>query len=287
MSLMIKTDTQASKPKYLKVGQVVAVRVTAGGTLYGITDTVAFDAAPAGGVTATGTLVVVGGAITGVAITNPGAGYLVAPTATITTATGSDAVLTAVIAPVVEDNSKIVFVDVAEAQKTTNRVKGIKTPGWTKISSKTVDGQVRNSAEVLVAMSVASATSGDAAEVPVARSDAPATSGDAADDLVVADADFAVTTQPVAQTVVAPDAVSFTVVVDPAIGATYQWQVQTAGAGAYVNIGPSGVYTGAKTDTLAISDSTGLNKNRYRVIALDDTGTASVTSKGAQLTVTA
>ena len=266
MSLMIKTDTQASKPKYLKVGQVVAVRVTAGGTLYGITDTVAFDAAPAGGVTATGTLVVVGGAITGVAITNPGAGYLVAPTATITTATGSDAVLTAVIAPVVEDNSKIVFVDVAEAQKTTNRVKGIKTPGWTKISSKTVDGQVRNSAEVLVAMSVASATS---------------------DDLVVADADFAVTTQPVAQTVVAPDAVSFTVVVDPAIGATYQWQVQTAGAGAYVNIGPSGVYTGAKTDTLAISDSTGLNKNRYRVIALDDTGTASVTSKGAQLTVTA
>ena len=280
MSLMIKTDTQASKPKYLKVGQVVAVRVTAGGTLYGIANTVAFDAAPAGGVTATGTLVVVGGAITGVAITNPGAGYLVAPTATITTATGSGAVLTAVIAPVVEDNSKIVFVDVAEAQKTTNRVKGIKTPGWTKVSSKTVDGQVRNSAEVLVAMSVASATSGGAAEVP-ARSDAPATSGDAAE------ADFAVTTQPVAQTVVAPAAVSFTVVVDPAAGATYQWQVQKAGAGAYVNIGPSAVYTGATTDTLAISDSTGLNKNRYRVIALDDAGTASVTSKGAQLTVTA
>ena len=265
-----KTDTQASKPKYLKVGQVVAVRVADGGTLYDADDTVAFDAAPAGGVTATGTLVVVGGAITRVTITNPGAGYLVAPTATITTARGSDAVLTAVIAPVVEDNSKIVFVDVAEAQKTTNRVKGIKTPGWTKVSSKTVDGQVRNFAEVLVAMSVASATSGDAA-----------------DDLAVADANFAVTTQPVAQTVVAPAAVSFTVVVDPATGATYQWQVQTAGAGAYVNIGPSGAYTGAKTDTLAISDSTGLNKNRYRVIALDDAGTASVTSKGAQLTVTA
>ena len=270
MSLWNKTDTQASKPKYLKVGQVVAVRVTDGGTLYDIANTVAFNDAPAGGVTATGTLVVVGGAITGVAITNPGAGYLVAPTATITTATGSAAVLTAVIAPVVEDNSKIVFVDVAEAQKSTNRVKGIKTPGWTKVSSKTVDGQVRNSAEVLVAMSVASATSDDAA-----------------DDLVVADANFAVTTQPVAQTVVAPAAVSFTVVVDPATGATYQWQVQTAGAGAYVNVGPSGVYTGATTDTLAISDSTGLNKNRYRVIALDDAGTASVTSKGAQLTVTA
>ena len=265
-----KTDTQASKPKYLKVGQVVAVRVADGGSLYDAANTVAFDAAPAGGVTATGTLVVVGGTITGVTITNPGAGYLVTPAATITTATGSGAVLTAVIAPVVEDNSKIVFVDVAEAQKTTNRVKGIKTPGWTKVSSKTVDGQVRNFAEVLVAMSVASATSGDAA-----------------DDLAVADADFVVTTQPVAQTVVAPAAVSFTVVVDPATGATYQWQVQTAGAGAYVNVGPAAAYTGATTATLAISNSTGLNKNRYRVIALNDTGTASVTSKGAQLTVTA
>ena len=270
MSLWNKTDTQASKPKYLKVGQVVAVRVTDGGTLYDIANTVAFDAAPAGGVTATGTLVVVGGAITAVAITNPGAGYLVAPTATITTATGSAAVLTAVFAPVVEDNSKIVFVDVAEAQKTTNRVKGIKTPGWTKVSSKTVAGQVRNSAEVLVAMSVASATSGDAT-----------------DDLVVADADFVVTTQPVAQTVVAPAAVSFTVVVNPAAGATYQWQVQTAGAGAYVNVANAGVYTGATTATLAVSNSTGLNKNRYRVIALNAAGTASVTSKGAQLTVTA
>ena len=268
-SLWNKTDTQASKPKYLKVGQVVSVRVTNGGTRYDSEDTVAFTVAP-GGVTATGNLVVVDGVITGVTITNPGAGYLVAPTATITTDSGTDAVLTAVIAPVVEDNSKIVFVDVAEAQKTTNRAKGIKTPGWTKVSSKTVDGQVRNSAEVLVAMSVASATSGDAA-----------------DDLVVADANFTVTTQPVAQTVVAPAGVSFVVVVDPSVGASYQWQVQTAGAGAYVNVGPTAVYSGAKTDTLTISNSTGLNKNRYRVIAMDDVRTASVTSKGAQLTVTA
>lgn len=270
MSLWNKTDTQASKPKYLNVGQVVSVRVTNGGTLYDSDDTVAFTAAPAGGVTVTGTLVVVNGVITGVTITNPGAGYLVAPTATITTATGSSAVLTAVIAPVVEDNSKIVFVDVAEAQKTTNRAKGIKTPGWTKVSSKTVDGQLRHSAEVLVAMSVASATSGDAA-----------------DDLIVADANFAITTQPAAQTVAAPNAVSFTVVVDPAASATYQWQVQTAGAGAYANVANGGVYSGATTATLAISNSTGLNKNRYRVIALNAAGTASVTSKGAQLTVTA
>ena len=270
MSLWNKTDTQASKPKYLKVGQVVSVRVTNGGSLYDSEDTVALTAAPVGGITATGTLVVDGGTITGVTITNPGAGYLVTPAATITTATGSGAVLTAVIAPVVEDNSKIVFVDVSEAQKTTNRVKGIKTPGWTKVSSKTVDGQVRNSAEVLVAMSVASATSGDAA-----------------DDLNVADANFTVTTQPVAQTVVAPAGVSFVVAVDPSAGASYQWQVQTSGAGAYANVTNGGVYSGATTSTLTISNSTGLNKNRYRVIALNASGTASVTSKGAQLTVTA
>lgn len=268
MSLWNKTDTQASKPKYLNVGQVVTVRVTDGGSLYDEANTVAFSAAPVGGVTATGTLVVVAGVITGVTITNPGAGYLVAPTATITTSTGSDAVLTAVIAPVVEDNSKIVFVDVAEAQKTTNRVKGIKTPGWTKVSSKTVDGQVRNFAEVLVAMSVASATSGDAA-----------------DDLIVADADFAVTTQPLAATVDAGDPASFVVVVNPSAGASYQWQVQTSGAGAYANVTNAGVHSGATTATLAISDVTGLNKNRYRVVALNAAGTASVTSKGAQLTV--
>lgn len=268
MSLWNKTDTQASKPKYINVGQVTAVRVTNGGTAYASGDTVAFTAAPAGGVTATGSLVVSDGVITGVTITNPGAGYVTAPTATITTSTGSGAVLATVVAPIVEDNSKIVFVDVAEAQKTTNRAKGIKTPGWTKVSSKTVDGQVRHFAEVLVAMSVASATSGDAA-----------------DDLVVADADFAVTTQPSAVTVDAGDPASFAVVVDPAAGASYQWQVQTAGAGAYANVTDAGVYSGATTATLAISDTTGLNKNRYRAIALNAAGTATVTSKGAQLTV--
>lgn len=268
MSLWGKTDTQASKPKYLKVGQISNVRVTNGGTLYAPGDTIAFTAAPAGGVTATGTLTIVGGIITGVAITNPGAGYTSVPNITITTATGSGAVLVAVKEPIAEDNSKIVFVDVAEAQKSTNRNKGIKTPGWTKVSSRVVDGQVRYAAEVLVAMSVASATSGDAA-----------------DDLIVADDNFAITTQPLAATVDAGDPASFVVVVNPSAGASYQWQVQTSGAGAYANVTDAGVYSGATTATLAISDVTGLNKNRYRVVALNAAGTASVTSKGAQLTV--
>lgn len=70
-----------------------------GGTLYAATDTVAFSAPPAGGIQATGTLVVdsTTGAITGVTLTNPGLGYTSAPTATITTSTGSGATITPAI----------------------------------------------------------------------------------------------------------------------------------------------------------------------------------------------
>lgn len=269
MSLWGKTDTQASKPKYLKVGQISNVRVTNGGTLYNSGDTIAFTAAPAGGVTATGTLTIVGGIIKGVVITNPGAGYTSVPNITITTATGSGAVLVAVKEPIAEDNSKIVFVDVAEAQKSTNRKKGIKTPGWTKVSSRVVDGQVRYAAEVLVAMSVAGAVSGDAS-----------------DDLIVADDNFAITTQPASVTVASPGAATFTIAVNPSAGASYQWQVQVNSTGSYANVTNGGVYSGSTTATLAISNSTGLNNNRYRAVVLNSGATASLTSKGAKLIVT-
>lgn len=63
--------------------QVVSVPVTTPGTGY-TTASVQFTAAPAGGVTATGTVAIVAGAIDHIVITNPGSGYLVAPTATLT-----------------------------------------------------------------------------------------------------------------------------------------------------------------------------------------------------------
>ena len=76
-------------------GQVLSVAVVAGGTGYTAGTAVTFSAPPAGGVQATG--VVVGtGTITGVAITNPGAGYLYPPLMTVTGGTG--AVLQATIA---------------------------------------------------------------------------------------------------------------------------------------------------------------------------------------------
>lgn len=77
-------------------GSVASVAIV-GGTGYAVTDTVTFAAAPAGGITATGTLVVTNGAITGVNFTNPGLLYTTAPLATINTSTGSGGSITATL----------------------------------------------------------------------------------------------------------------------------------------------------------------------------------------------
>ncbi|MDE1828262.1 MAG: hypothetical protein KGH65_03830 [Candidatus Micrarchaeota archaeon] len=83
--------------KNLGSGMISAVTITSGGTGYAAADTIAFTAAPAGGVTATGTLTLASGVITGVNINNPGLGYTAAPTITITTSTGSGASLSTTI----------------------------------------------------------------------------------------------------------------------------------------------------------------------------------------------
>ena len=163
--------------------------------------------------------------------------------------------------------AEVFFVSAEEAALATNKAKGITGAGWYKLTSKvTSDGVKRDFAECLVAMSIANAVSGDAA-----------------DDAYVADADLAFTTQPAGANVTAPAAASFTVVVTPSAGATYQWQVKV-GAAAYVNVTDAGVYSNATTATLNISDSTGLSGNKYRVVVTNAAGTATVTSKPATLT---
>ena len=62
-------------------GSVTGVTVTAGGSGYDNTSTVAFSA-PASGITATGTLQITSGVVTDVLITNIGSGYTSAPTLT-------------------------------------------------------------------------------------------------------------------------------------------------------------------------------------------------------------
>lgn len=75
---------------------VDSVTIGSGGTGYTGTPTVTFSAPPAGGVTATGTVTVSGGVITGVVITNAGSGYVTAPTVTFAGA-GTGATGTAVL----------------------------------------------------------------------------------------------------------------------------------------------------------------------------------------------
>lgn len=84
-------------------GSVEGCYITACGAGYDFvagTTTVAFTAAPPGGVTATGTVTVRDGLVVGITMTNKGRGYLVAPIATITDAgapPGAGAAATAVL----------------------------------------------------------------------------------------------------------------------------------------------------------------------------------------------
>lgn len=267
MALWNSTDTQAGKPKYLGLGQLKTI--TLDGTMTGYTSgSFTIGAPPGGGVQASATYIAEAGVITSFTITNPGAGYTTAPT--VTAAGGSGGVFASVLNPVAKvagANTSIIFVDQAEAQVPSNRAKGIKLPGWNKFTEY-VDAQanVRYKVECLIAMNTLLATSGDAA-----------------DDTIVGDVDFAITAQPVAATVTAPAATSFTVA---ATGSgAFQWQMRPAAGGAYTNVANGGVYTNATTATLNISNSTGLNGNRYRCIVANAATTASATSTGALLTV--
>jgi len=67
------------------LGLVLTTAVAAGGTGYTTAPTVAFSAPNIpGGVQATGTATIAGGAVTGITITNPGSGYTSAPSYTLT-----------------------------------------------------------------------------------------------------------------------------------------------------------------------------------------------------------
>lgn len=67
---------------------------------------------------------------------------------------------------------------------------------------------------------------------------------------------------------------------------SYQWQVSTNGGTSYSNVTNAGVYTGATTATLSISNVAGLNTYRYRVLVSSTGGAATATSSHGVLTVT-
>ena len=270
------SDRQDAKPKYLGLGQLQAINFTGTGTGYTNGASFTISAPPTGGVQATATAVVVGGSVTGATITNPGAGYSSATPPTVTLAGGSGQTFSPTIygaAKVAGANSNIVFVDQTEAQLADNRARGVKIPGWTKITN-TIDnaGNPRYRVETLVAMTQ---TAGVAL--------------DAADDVLVADVTGnPITVQPTNQTTVTGGA-TFTITVS-GTGQTYQWQVKAVGASQYVNV-PAGAlasitYAGGTTASLTVSGATSAliaNGTRVRCQVYNAAG-QSATSNPANLT---
>lgn len=108
-----------------------------------------------------------------------------------------------------------------------------------------------------------------------------------AEDVVFEDFLITITSQPANATSASGSAAIF-VVVAAITGTggtlTFQWQ-EDSGSG-FANITNGGVYSGATTATLTISDNTGLSGYQYRVV-VSATGADSVTSNVATLTETA
>ena len=110
-----------------------------------------------------------------------------------------------------------------------------------------------------------------------------------AEDTVFEDFLITIVTQPANSSETSGDPASFEVVASiTGTGGTltYQWQVDSgSGFGDVTNgaTGGGGTYSGATTDTLAISDNTGLDTYEYRCV-VSATGADSVTSDAATLT---
>lgn len=178
------------------------------------------------------------------------------------------------------------FIDADEATQAENIARGLKVPGWTNYRSYTdANGNVRHKSEVLVAMSSYTGATGVGTY--------QAQTGDASDDTVLVDGTITIGTQPSNATVVAPATAQFTVVATLA-GAgslTYQWQIQQSSesGSTWTNVstgsgGTSATYTTGVTQVAAGAAAS--NGDKYRCV-VSSTGSTSVTSSTAVLTVTA
>lgn len=165
----------------------------------------------------------------------------------------------------------IVYVDNTEAALAENKARGINAPGWWSYFTYTDgEGNTRHKAEHLIT---------------IADPDLNANETQS-DDAIAADYTIAIGTQPVAASVTAPAAAQFVVAASttPAGGTlAYQWQ-EDSGSG-FGDITDGGIYSGATTDTLDLSDSTGLDGYEYRVVVSNSGASTSVTSDAVALTV--
>jgi hypothetical protein len=168
------------------------------------------------------------------------------------------------------DLDVIYGVDTNEIQAEADQGTPVAHTGWVRRTTGTGGRAGRTFTEVLVAGGI---------------------SGDA-EDVVMQDLNINITTQPADdESATGATDVTFSVVAStvPAGGSlTYAWYRSTDSGANYTAVDgviDSGVYSDFTTDTLAISDNTGLDGYMYRVV-VGATGATSVTSDAATLTET-
>lgn len=174
-----------------------------------------------------------------------------------------------------EQRAQAFFVDSTEAATDESKKKGITGSGWWRYSTyKTSDGVTRHKAEHLIPMRQDSVFSGD--RINDAKIELPTT-------YVIS-----IATKPANVTVTAPAVAAFSVVAGISTGGgvlSYQWQKSTAPNGSvFVDVVNGGVYSNATTNSLSISNSTGLNNIKYRVV-VSAANAVSMTSAAVKLAV--
>jgi hypothetical protein len=171
---------------------------------------------------------------------------------------------------------RVIFIDQVEAGLAENKLRGLTSPGWWEYMTYTdASGKTRHKAQHLVAFASAPANTADA------------------DDPVGADvaSSISIGTQPQNQSEVEGDPGAFAVVATATTGTlVYQWQRRASATGRWTNVSATldgSVYSDFNTDTLVISDVTGLDGYEYRVKLTSSAGAEEVISDAASLTVTA
>ena len=166
-----------------------------------------------------------------------------------------------------QDLAYTFFVDETESKLAANHNKGISGAGWWDIREyKDSAGESRAKCLLLVAMTTAAATSGDAA-----------------DDTIVSDVEAVITigTQPTTQAITL-GAATFTAAatVAPSGTVTYQWQRALASANTrFANV------VGQTSASIVLAAQTAANAgDRYRVVVSSTTGAPFVNSNAVALT---
>ena len=93
-----------------------------------------------------------------------------------------------------------------------------------------------------------------------------------------------ITAQPAAHSACEGQPATFSVTATAASG--YQWEVSTDGGTIFTPLTNTGVYTGATSASLSISDNTGLDSYQYRVVVEETNASCPTTSTSALLTAT-